>query len=134
MYNSKGDSDIISTDSDIGTSPSGTTLASQPSSPQQINQSADSPSYFGPNNNNNPYNFYMDNNENLRKRISNAQSRVSNESSMNDADRFYKDGSELFSSNLPIKQGYLDVSQLTGLNGEKKKQLGLFLISKVNCQ
>lgn len=127
--NSKGfgESEMISTDSDIGTSPSGTTYASQPSSPQQIHQSTDnSPNCSLPDSN--PYSFFMDS-ANFRPRPMNAQSAMSNESSSNEQD--YLARKESLSQQQ--KQGYLDVlDQLRNLTVTSKKQLGINKLIVVN--
>lgn len=121
---------MISTDSDIGTSPSGTTFTSQPSSPQQPSQSAEnSPSYLIPENSN-LYTFFMDKLYMKNQMSSNAatKSPTSNESSStNEHDRFRKESpGELSNSSLVTsKPVHLDaIDQLRGLSILSNKQLG----------
>lgn len=133
--NKRGESEIISTDSDIGTSPSGTTYASQPSSPQQVNFSTttdNSPNCSIPDSN--MYNFFMDNIYNKKypppgvMMNSNHQQGRSNDSSSNEQDLIMmmrKDSPG--ASNQQLKQSYLDViDQLRDLSITSKKQIGNF--------
>lgn len=114
---------MISTDSDIGTSPSGTTFASQPSSPQQINPSADnSPSYPE---SYNLYNFFADY---ANKRIiATPKSTINSDLSsiMESTDKKHTSPDYYPNPNLALRQGYIDiVDHLQGLSIASKKQLG----------
>lgn len=136
MLSSKGESEIISTDSDIGTSPSGTTYASQPSSPQQINLSTDnSPNCSIPDTN--MYNFFMDS---MYKKYpgNNYQSGGggggrSNESSSNEQDLIMRKDS--LANHQQLKQCYLDViDQLRDLTITSKKQIGkIYYLKYLYC-
>lgn len=120
---------MISTDSDIGTSPSGTTFASQPSSPQQINPSADnSPSYPE---SYNLYNFFADY---ANKRIiatpkSTINSDLSSIMESTDKNNMKHTSPDYYNPNQALRQGYIDiVDHLQGLSIASKKQLGVFNI------
>ena len=103
---------MISTDSDIGTSPSGTTFASQPSSPQQINPE----SY-------NLYNFFTDYAN--KKMLSGATKSTINSSDMSfiGSDNIKKQSPEYFNPrHIEI------VDHLQGLSIASKKQLGNLIL------